>query len=156
MAEQTPIPSASDKNSNIIKSLKADFDVYRQELDVLPTGFVSQVQKPLFVFLQWLSFFAATALLFLLLFVLVSGNDMAAGIAAKYFNVPSEQLSDAGLSGVKKLVIWMLVLVGVFSALIGVCLLQMRKLADKHLKSRNLAAKVIKDIHSKIQYLEER
>ena len=114
--QQTPL---SNKNRDIISALKRDFEGYRKEAELIPGSLSASIQKPVLFILQWVAFFFVLALIFLLLFVAISGKDMAAGIASKYFNVPTDQLSDQGLSGIKSLLNWMFFIMALLFALLG-------------------------------------
>lgn len=149
--QQTP---NSNKNKDIISSLKKDFEAYKKEAESIPSNLSTNIQKPVLFVLQWVAFFFVLALVFLLLFVAISGDDMAAGIASKYFNVPTDQLSNQGLSGIKSLLNWMFIIMALLLALLCYSIMVMRKMANKFVTISKLAQKVIKETHAKTQYLE--
>lgn len=147
-------PPLSNKNKDIIAALKKDFEAYRKEADLIPSNLSTSIQKPVLFVLQWVAFFFVLALIFLLLFVAISGKDMAAGIASKYFNVPTDQLSEQGLIGIKSLLNWMFFIMALLFSLLGYSIMVMRKMANKFVSTSKLAQKVIKETHAKTQYLE--
>jgi hypothetical protein len=147
-------PPLSNKNKDIISSIKKDFEAYKSEEQAITSNWATTFQKPILFVLQWLAFFLGVAFIFLLLFVTIGGNEMASVIASKYFSVPTEQLSDQGLLGIKKLLNWMFFIMALLFALLGYSIMVLRKVANKYLSTSKLAQKIIKETHAKTQYLE--
>ena len=69
-------PPLSNKNKDIISSIKKDFEAYKSEEQAITSNWATTFQKPLLFVLQWLAFFLGVAFIFLLLFVTIGGNEM--------------------------------------------------------------------------------